>query len=271
MKLSKILKKHTKYYRYKFRTWLIAKKTEEITNELKIILQNSSNKIPVIIVSYNNGVYVDNTVKQLNTFNIEPIIIDNNSSCENTLKVLNELKTKSLASVIKSKHNHGHMVGFLKPIYDLLPDVFAYTDPDLQFNENLPENFLDVLAELTNEFPVFKAGFALSLENNGPIKDTRYPKYHYKPIHFERNFTIKEFESMFWTYRLMHKHLELYGADIDTTFAVYRKSNFFGNFYSAVRVAGDYSAIHLPWFEDLELFSEEDKKNYNKKNISSNW
>ena len=33
-------------------------------------------------------------------------------------------------------------------IYNSLPDKFILTDPDLQFNENLPNNFIEILIEL---------------------------------------------------------------------------------------------------------------------------
>ena len=271
MKIFRSINKPLKFYKNKFRYWVLAKKTKNITLQLKQTLSKQVDIIPVIVISYNNGVYVENITKQLQSFNITPIIIDNNSSSKNTQDILYDLEHKNLAHVIRSQHNFGHMVGFLKPIYDLLPEVFAYTDPDLQLNKNLPENFLSKLAELTIELPVFKAGFALSLKDHGPIKDTRYYSCHYKPIFYERHLSIEEFESRYWVNRLKHDSLELYASSIDTTFAVYRKSNYIGKFHNAIRVAGNYSAIHLPWFEELDLLAEEDKAKYRDKNISSNW
>lgn len=63
----------------------------------------------------------------------------------------------------------------------------------------------------------------------------------------------------------------MYASPIDTTFAVYRKQNYFGDFHNAIRVAGDYSAIHLPWFIELDLMNDADRDIYNKSNVSSNW
>jgi hypothetical protein len=64
----------------------------------------------------------------------------------------------------------------------------------------------------------------------------------------------------------------MYLADIDTTFAVYRKSNYQGHLRSpAIRVAGDYTAIHLPWFLNLDIITELEKQQYLQKNKSTHW
>jgi len=103
------------------------------------------------------------------------------------------------------------------------------------------------------------------------MKETTFHSCHYKPIYFEKTLSIKEFESRYWVNRLQHDALELYASQIDTTFAVYRKQNYIGNFHSGIRVAGNFSAIHLPWFKELDLLTGEDKTEYKKKNVSSNW
>ncbi|MDD1369258.1 hypothetical protein PTB13_15150 [Bacillus sp. MHSD17] len=56
---------------------------------------------------------------------------------------------------------------FLRPLglrlcfFDLLPDFFAVTDPDLAFNEKMPDNFLEYLKQLTIELSLFKAGLII--------------------------------------------------------------------------------------------------------------
>lgn len=40
---------------------------------------------------------------------------------------------------------------------------FAVTDPDLSFNEKMPDNFLEYLKQLTIELSLFKAGLALDI------------------------------------------------------------------------------------------------------------
>lgn len=271
MKKTKTIKRYLKELRNDIRSFFLYKKSKTLVEQLKKILPEYSNSIPVIVVSYNNGVYVENTCRQLEKFGIKPIIIDNNSTCKKTLHILNDLEKAGTAFVARSSHNFGHEVGFIKPVYDILPEVFAYTDPDLQYNKNLPDNFLDVLSQLTIDFSVFKAGFALDLKPEDKLKDTTFYSYHNKPIHYKRTLSIKEFESKHWDFRLQHTSLEVYASRIDTTFAVYRKQNYIGDFHRAVRVAGDFSALHLPWFAELDLMNDTDRETYNIKNRSSNW
>ena len=270
-----IKSKTFKHYLKELRHWLRQVKpyikSKSLVSQLKEILPAYENNIPVIVISYNNGIYVDNTCKQLEKYNIKPIVIDNNSTCKKTLGILRGLEKTRTAHIARSSHNFGHEVGFIEPLYKILPEVFAYTDPDLQFNKNLPEDFLERLSQLTIEFPVFKAGFALSLNPKATFKKTTVRCHHSKPIHYDKTLSIKEFEEKHWVYRLQHNELELYASPIDTTFAVYRKQNYIGDFHRAIRVAGDYSAIHLPWFVELDIMNEIDRDSYNKGNNSSNW
>ncbi len=270
MKLPRKIKHYLKTLRNKLRTKKIRYQSKYLVTQLEQTLKNITD-IPVIVVSYNNGVYVKNICNQLNNFGIKPIVIDNKSSSMETKNILTSLSTGNAAYIIWSNRNFGHEVGFIQPIYDLLPDVFAYTDPDLQFNKELPDDFLTTLARLTIEFPVFKAGFALTIDTDSEFKSTTFHSCHYKPIYFEKTLSIKEFESRYWVNRLQHNRLELYAAPIDTTFAVYRKSNYLGDFHSAIRVAGNFSAIHLPWFTKLDLMNDQEHDIYNKNNKSSNW
>jgi 2-hydroxy-3-keto-5-methylthiopentenyl-1-phosphate phosphatase len=229
-------------------------KARQVAEKVKQFMSEINNdQIPCIVISYNNGVYVQNTVEQLNKFNIFTIVIDNNSTAKNSIEILNQIDNSGKAKVIFGKYNLGHKVGFIENVYNELPNYFAYTDPDLEFNKNLPKNFLKKLSYLTNELQTYKVGFALSLLENESmcINNLEYEK------------------KRFWRKQILHKELELFAVEIDTTFAVYNKLNYLGNFYDAVRVAGNYSAIHLPWYEKRDLFNRTDLENYLKGNISS--
>lgn len=247
----------------------IKKTCEKVARELSAILSNHSNEIPCLIVSYNNGIYVENTVKQLEKYNIKPIILDNNSTDKKSLESLESLLNSDRAYVVFSDKNLGHMIGFMAPIYDTLPELFAYTDPDLQFSDKLPDDFLVQLAELTEQYKCYKAGFALDLLDGEKIIDFQSTIRPSKPPFINIPYSTRSYESRYWRKRLIHEKLEIYEASIDTTFAVYRKSNYFGVFFDAVRVAGDYTAIHLPWFPERDLFDSEALKNYLASNKSS--
>ena len=239
-----------------------------LAGEIDKVFGDGGDAIPTIVISYNNAVYVQNCVNQLLSYGVRPIVIDNASNDSDSLSILKELNVP----VAYMNRNYGHLVGFLEPIFQRLPSVFAYTDPDLQFNNNLPVDFLDCLAQLTTEFGVFKAGFALSLDGRGKIISNTVSITRTKPFSFEKEVSLVEHEKKFWRFRIQHQEFEIYAAPIDTTFAVYRKQNYAGNFADSIRVAGNYSAIHLPWFPEMELFSHKQKMIYKKGNVSKmNW
>jgi len=238
------------------------KKSQHLALQFSTILENLKDETPVIIICYNNGVYVKNITLQFNKFNIKPIIIDNKSSDKDTIETLKKLVNDEAAYVVYSEKNFGHLVGFTDSIYKLLPNYFCYTDPDLQLNKNLPENFIDELIKLTEKYQVYKAGFSLDLLNEEEIINASIMARHTKPFIYKKIFSIRNHENKYWRFPLKDKKLKLYCAPIDTTFAVYNKNNYQGNFYDGVRVAGKYSAIHLPWFPNLDIMNEKQKKTY---------
>jgi len=225
-------------------------------------ISRSKHKIPVLIVSFNNSIYLRNMVAQLNQREVIPIVIDNHSTDPNTIALLQELE-KGSAVVIRSKRNLGHLVGFLDPVYKILPEVFAYTDPDLQFHPQLPGNFLEELAELTALYHCYKAGMALDISSFGEIKQLKSSTTRKYPFRFYKEHDVLDWEQQFWQMPLKHDRLEVYAAAIDTTFAVYRKSNYHsGDFSRGVRVAGNFAACHLPWFPQVDIISNEERANY---------
>lgn len=244
---------------------------QTIHNRLEDALARSRDSIPCIVVSYNNGIYTNNTVRQLSCYGLTPIVIDNASSDPTTLETLDTLQRTGRALVARSDHNFGHLVGFLPKLYPLLPEVFAYTDPDLAFNPDLPTDFLSILADLTTRYGVFKAGFAMELPENEPTIETPVRVTRDKPFVFRQHYTVREWESQFWAKPLQHESLDVFAADVDTTFAVYRKTNYRGDFFDAIRVGGQFSAIHLPWFPRLDLFDQDSRKRYLQRNKSTTW
>lgn len=230
--------------------------------------------VPVLVVSYNNGIYVANTVAQLARLSIKPIVIDNASTDPQTRQILTQLNEREQALVVFSKKNYGHLVGFLEPLYRTLPNIFAYTDPDLQFHPELPPDFLDTLAQLTVDYGAYKAGCALTLEHEGTRAktDNNYTVAVRKPFLFNESYEVQEWEGHFWQKKLLHPRLEIYSAPLDTTFAVYNKSMYRGDFvFNSLRVAGPFSALHLPWFPELDIMSNEQRNIYLRGNISSTW
>ena len=91
--------------------------------------------VPIIIISFNNYKYVQNTITQLEKINPsilkDIIIMDNNSSEPNTINYLNTTKYK----VVRNSENKGPWIENYKDFYNSLPNKFIITDPDLEFNK----------------------------------------------------------------------------------------------------------------------------------------
>lgn len=201
--------------------------------------------IPIVIICYNNYKYVKNTCEQIKLIN--PIyyknimIVDNCSSDQATLDFLNTLDCK----IIRNSCNNGPWIdcGSSLHIYNTLPDQFVLTDPDLEFHENLPSNFLDILCELSEQYKTTKIGFALDLQDSKKM----FPQEYFKGQ------KIWEWEQTFWDTLVKDDNYILYNAPIDTTFHLYNKK------YTAtrydLRVGGKFTAKHLPWYVENTIYS----------------
>jgi len=264
----KQLEEKVRYYVNRVRNYIFKHQTVKLREDLKKVLVNFKDKMPVLVISYNNGVYVENMVRQLKKFDIKPIIIDNKSTEDDSVKRLKSLESE--AYVIYAEKNFGCFVGFLNPVYELLPKIFAYTDPDLILNENLPENFLEVLTDLTYEFNTYKAGFAMELLDE-PMTSVKLEKFSGVPKINRKFYGVKVWETRHWRYKLEHKSLDIYHCPVDTTFCVCNKDMLVDDFYDGVRVSGDFGAIHMPWYPKRDIMKPEQKKAYLQGNNSTNW
>jgi FkbM family methyltransferase len=207
--------------------------------------------VPVLIPVFNNPTYLRKMIEQLRGVGLPNIIVvDNGSEYPPFLDYLDSLEEK--LSVVRLKENRGPRRLFRDAaLYDQLPQYFCLTDPDLEFNLDLPSDFLQHLTDLTSRYRVGKAGFSLDISE--PEKLTAAPFQ----IGDER-YRIWEWEAQFWQTQLEEKDHPAYRASIDTTFAVYNKEFFCAeNFLDAIRVAGRYTARHLPWYADHRLPPEE--------------
>lgn len=265
------MSEHLARWACKLRTAWITRRADDGPAQLARALDEIRSDIPVLLISYNNGVYVEHMVRQLNGLDIRPIILDNNSNDAGTRSLLFRLEKSGSAKIVRLLWNFGHKVAFLPPFYDLLPEVFACSDPDLMFNENMPVDFLFQLLGIARTYGVYKAGLALELLPNLEVIEASYGKFKCSPFQFHRRYSVRDWEIRFWRKRLVHPSLEVYAAPIDTTMAVYDKRLYDGDFFDAVRVAGDFSCLHLPWYPRLDHFDAGSKKSYLRENRSTSW
>jgi FkbM family methyltransferase len=208
--------------------------------------------IPIIIISFNNHRYVKNTINQLESLNptmmSNIIIMDNNSSDVDTINYL----TKTKHTVVRNTVNKGPWIEHYPDIYKSLPNQFIITDPDLEFNRDLPKNFIEIMSNLSNRFGCHKIGFALDISDF----DQMYSAIYYF------NSTIYDWEKKFWNNKIDDVDFELYHATIDTTFCLINKQASKDASYKQMRIAGNFTAKHLPWYRKNLFYNEYEKYIY---------
>lgn len=214
----------------------------------------------IVIPAFNNYTFVKNMVSQLEKFTPHIVIADNASTYA---PLLDYYDKDCKYRVVRFDQNHRHEV--LKYHLDKLGLTYVHnkimlTDPDLQFNPNLPSNFIECLFSLSEKYKCNKIGFALDL--SGDI-DPNLKCYN--------GMDPKQWEAQFWTRRIEEEPTEMYCADIDTTFCMWSLAN--GN--PSIRVAGKYTAQHLPWLVDFHTkilpFLPGEWDNYRSKTACSCW
>jgi len=199
--------------------------------------------VPIVVVCYNNYRYVENTLKQIRALNCDYykniLIMDNCSNDPKTIEFLNAVDVK----VIHNSTNAGQWITTQcnVDVYNSLPEKFILTDPDLEMNVNLPSNFIELMVDLSEKYKCNKIGFALDISDY----DKMYQFEYYKGKN------IYDWEMQWWEERIEEADYELYRADIDTTFCLVNKK--YGG--SDIRIAGNFTAKHLPWYVNNKVLS----------------
>jgi hypothetical protein len=237
-------------------------KKKNIKKKLKKILKKI--EIPVLICSFNRLYYLKRIIRQFNKLSIKPIILDNNSNNKNLLKFYKNNK-KEKFFLIKLFKNFGHNVIYEKFIYDSLPNIFAYTDPDISLNKKLKKDFLLFLSNLTEKYRVQKVGFAINIKSIRKIKLRIGHRNKNKKI-ISKYVDVKKFEKDYWKI-LLQKNPTMYKAKIDTTFAVYNKKYISKDKFKGIRVADNFTCKHLPWekknrepVKELNIYKQSKRK-----------
>lgn len=213
--------------------------------------------IPVFVIGYNQYTFIKNMVKQLEKYTSDINIIDNNSDYQ---PLLNYYTDEYPYTLLRQKFNHGHLVYSHEFIQRLAGDLYILTDPDLQFNPDLPDNFVEDLIDISNYYGSSKVGFALLIDSDDIRTDVAFYGH-----------TIKDWESEFWTSRLNYPSnpdIEAYVAAIDTTFCLINRQ--FNN--PSIRVAGNFTCKHIPWHKNFQnMLQEGESESYLRNNKSTNW
>ena len=221
-----------------------------------------TSKIPVVIICWNSLTFIKKLVDQLKSYPNPIILLDNKSTYKPLFQYYKQIKAelKDKIEIRLLDKNYGSGVFLKQP----LPKVFIMTDPDIEINEKMPQNFAEILLNLSNKYKVYKVGAALK------IKD----KNDFVRCASEGN-PLYEYQLKYWKEPIENKDYELYNAAVDSTFTLVNNNFLYKvkdkNYTApAIRIAGDFTAKHLPWYKKtLEDLSGEELYVYMKHNKSS--
>lgn len=212
-------------------------------------------EIPIIINNRNRMTFLTQIIESFRTRGYHNIIIlDNNSTYP---PLLDFYKTNS-CKVIFLEKNLGFDALEKIPLYNKIrKNYFVYTDPDILPVEECPDDFLKFFLDTLKKYPtVQKVGFSLKIDD---LPDTYVSKK--QVIAWERKF----YDNLIGD--------RLYLARIDTTFALHRPYATISTKgrYKMIRTGYPYTARHLPWYNDSENLSEEEKFYTDHVEIGTHW
>lgn len=206
-------------------------------------------RLPLLVPAFNNPYYIERFCRQMATLDRFDIFVFDNGSTYPPLLELYEQHDLP-ARVIRLGQNLGPRLFWQHDaIYDRLPQFFCVSDPDIAFCQELPADFLNSLLNLTTIFQIGKAGFALDISNPAQMTNKKFR-------HANGWKHVWESEAEHWLHPIPANVIAepAYFAVLDTTFALYNKAVFNRSApFNAIRVAGRFTARHLPWYRDTDV------------------
>jgi hypothetical protein len=203
-------------------------------------------QIPIVLNNFNRVTLLKGMINDLQNRGYRNIhILDNQSTYPPLLQFYKELQEGNQVTIKYLDRNYiqnalwdcGYNLQFCGRY-----NWIVYSDSDLELNGLLPENFIDTLINKATQWGFKKAGFALKIDD---LPDTLWGN------------TNREWEAKYWVDKLEEN---VYNAKIDTTFAVIRPGD--GLLFDAIRLAGDFTARHIPWYLDLTNLDNVEEKYY---------
>jgi hypothetical protein len=230
---------------------------ERVVTRLHELGQNG---VPVFVPCFNNVTYCRSMYRQLLNFGKTSIVfVDNNSTDSEMISFLEE---QAVVSIRLNANLGPRALITYKRYFDTLPIYFCLSDPDLIFNPDMPNSFVEDLLALSERSQFGKVGLALRIDDVDKMRETTLNI-------FGASYNIVDWEKKYWLRRYQDNIIEapVYVASIDTTFALYNKKYVAARtgrgFYRALRVAGKYTARHDPWYKE-RLISDLEADRYSK-------
>lgn len=193
--------------------------------------------IPMVIIAYNNLFFVRRFVDQVRRMPNPIVILDNNSTYAPLLEwyAAAERELEGRLSVRRMDRNYGHRVHERVD----LPPVYLLSDPDLDLNPRMPVDVAERLLRVSERHGAYKTGLALDIsEPHTFIKKDGCGDL------------VLSIETRYYSQRVDDPEYVVYQAPVDTTFCLVNAAYDKG---VHVRVGGDFTAKHLPWYEGYLL------------------
>lgn len=208
---------------------------------------------PIIINNFNRLTSTRNMYEFLRSRNFTNIVIlDNNSTYP---PLLDWYATLNENEVVRFSSNIGaHCLfdsGYLKNIDS---EYLVYSDSDLELNPAMPDDFLEVMKGMLLKYEEQKIGLALRIDD---VPLNCYKNCFTGSIEHERQFWVKQVEK------------DVYKAIVDTTFCLLRSPTHHD--YRSLRIAGNFTARHLPWYKEYSTLDEEEKYFMEHASVQSNY
>lgn len=210
--------------------------------------------IPIYINNRNRITFLKQLIEFLEKKGYKNIIIlDNNSTYPQLLEYYKNIPYR----VIFLNKNMGFLaLENIEEYHKLRKQFFVYTDSDVVPIAKCPFNFLEIFREIMIKNPsIQKVGFSLKIDD--------------LPDHFIDKNKVISWESKFYK----TKSSIGYEAPIDTTFALHRPFSLIGNRYNfrMIRMTHPFEAYHMPWYNDSENLTDEEKYYISHVEIGTHW
>jgi hypothetical protein len=208
--------------------------------------------IPVIINNFNRIDYLKKLIDWLEKAEMRNIYIIDNAS---TYPILLDYYSQTKHTVIRLEANIGYKALWDTSVHLWFKGLpYIYTDPDILPIEECPYDAVKYFQEILNEYAhINKVGFGLNIND--------------LPDHYPNKPEVLKWEGIYWEDPISEN---LYKADIDTTFALYRAHSVKQQWGKTIRTGGKYMARHLPWYENPKTITEEELY-YRKMTMGSSW
>lgn len=194
--------------------------------------------IPIIINNFNRLTTTKRLVEDLKALGYTDIyILDNNSTYPPLLEWYDTepCEVHRLAENLQglSIYNSSYIEDFKEHPW------IVYTDSDIELNPDTPPLFIEYLISLAEIYSINKVGLAIRIDD---LPATSFATEY------------RNWEQKYWE---RSPEPNIYEAHIDTTFCVIKPTLPFD--YIALRVAGNLTSRHIPWYTNFDDLSEEER------------